>query len=74
VGAVTPLLTCTTVGNACLRGAGDTRTGMKVMVLMNAVNFGLTWLLSSRLERLERRPLVAIDGEQAIEVGGAENL
>jgi putative MATE family efflux protein len=46
VGAVTPLLACTTVGNACLRGAGDTRTGMKVMVLMNAVNIGLTWLLA----------------------------
>ena len=46
---VTPLLACTTVGNACLRGAGDTRTGMKVMVLMNAVNAGLTWLLVLRL-------------------------
>ena len=31
VGAVTPLLACTTVGNAALRGAGDTRTGMKVI-------------------------------------------
>jgi putative MATE family efflux protein len=46
VGAVAPLLACTTVGNASLRGAGDTRTGMKVMVLMNAVNIGLTWLLA----------------------------
>jgi putative MATE family efflux protein len=46
VGSVTPLLACTTVGNACLRGAGDTRTGMKVMVLMNAVNISLTWLLA----------------------------
>ena len=46
VGAVTPLLACTTVGNACLRGAGDTRTGMKVMVLMNVVNVGLSWLLA----------------------------
>ena len=46
VGAVTPLLACTTVGNACLRGAGDTRTGMKVMVLMNLVNIGLTWMLA----------------------------
>src|SRR4051812_21717826 len=27
----TPLLACTTVGVACLRGAGDTRTGMWVM-------------------------------------------
>ncbi|QEH34319.1 Multidrug resistance protein MdtK [Aquisphaera giovannonii] len=46
VAAVSPLLACTAVGNACLRGAGDTRTGMKVMVLMNAVNVGLTWLLA----------------------------
>lgn len=46
VGAVMPLLACTSVGNACLRGAGDTRTGMKVMVLMNVVNIGLSWLLA----------------------------
>jgi len=46
VGAVAPLLACTTVGNACLRGAGDTRTGMKIMVLMNVINIGLTWLLA----------------------------
>jgi putative MATE family efflux protein len=46
VGLVTPLLACTAVGNACLRGAGDTRTGMKVMILMNVVNVGLTWLLA----------------------------
>ena len=46
VGAVTPLLACTTVGNAALRGAGDTRTGMKVMVLMNVVNINMTWLLA----------------------------
>jgi putative MATE family efflux protein len=46
VGAVTPLLACTSVGNACLRGAGDTRTGMKVMILMNVVNISLTWSLA----------------------------
>jgi MATE family, multidrug efflux pump len=46
VGAVMPLLACTAVGNACLRGAGDTRTGMKVMILMNAANIGFTWLLA----------------------------
>jgi len=42
---VTPLLACTTVGNACLRGAGDTRTGMWVMILVNLVNVGLSWAL-----------------------------
>ncbi|WP_250846702.1 MATE family efflux transporter [Aquisphaera insulae] len=46
VGAAAPMLACTAVGNACLRGAGDTRTGMKIMVLMNVVNVGLTWLLA----------------------------
>lgn len=42
---VTPLLACTTVGIACLRGAGDTRTGMWVMILVNAVNAGMSWSL-----------------------------
>jgi len=42
---VTPLVACTTVGIACLRGAGDTRTGMWVMVFVNAVNAGLSWAL-----------------------------
>jgi len=42
---VTPLLACTTVGVACLRGAGDTRTGMWVMVFVNAVNAALSWSL-----------------------------
>lgn len=40
-----PLMTCELVGNACLRGAGDTRTGMTIMVLVNAVNVGLSWSL-----------------------------
>ncbi len=42
---VTPLLATTTVGIACLRGAGDTRTGMWVMVLVNAVNASVSWTL-----------------------------
>lgn len=42
---VTPLLACTAVGIACLRGAGDTRTGMWVMILVNAVNVSLSWSL-----------------------------
>jgi putative MATE family efflux protein len=46
VGTVTPLLACTAVGNAALRGAGDTRTGMKVMILMNAANISMTWLFA----------------------------
>ena len=43
--AITPLMACTTVGVACLRGAGDTRTGMWVMVFVNAVNVALSWSL-----------------------------
>ena len=42
---VTPLLACTTAGVACLRGVGDTRTGMWVMILVNAVNVTLSWSL-----------------------------
>lgn len=52
--AVTPLLACTTVGIACLRGAGDTRTGMWVMILVNAVNIGLSWALVQGLGPLPR--------------------
>lgn len=40
---ITPLLACTTVGVACLRGAGDTRTGMWVMILVNLINIILSW-------------------------------
>lgn len=40
-----PLLACTTVGIACLRGAGDTRAGMWVMILVNAINVSVSWSL-----------------------------
>ncbi len=46
---VTPLLACTTVGVACLRGSGDTRTGMWVMILVNLINVGLSWSLAQGL-------------------------
>lgn len=42
--AILPLQACTTVGVACLRGAGDTRTGMWVMAVVNAINISLSWL------------------------------
>lgn len=42
---VTPMLASTAVGIACLRGAGDTWTGMWVMALVNAVNVTLSWSL-----------------------------
>ena len=43
--AAAPLVACTTVGVACLRGAGDTRTGMWVMILVNAINIAASWSL-----------------------------
>ena len=46
---VAPLLACATAGIACLRGVGDTRTGMWVMILVNAVNVVLSWALVSGL-------------------------
>jgi putative MATE family efflux protein len=42
---VTPMLACTAAGVACLRGAGDTKTGMWVMILVNLLNVTLTWSL-----------------------------
>ncbi len=32
------------VGNACLRGAGDTRTAMKVMAVVNVLNVVVAWV------------------------------
>ena len=31
------------VGNACLRGAGDTRTAMMVMAVVNVINIAVAW-------------------------------
>ncbi len=42
--AVLPLQASLTVGVACLRGAGDTRTGMWVMAAVNLINITLSWL------------------------------
>jgi putative MATE family efflux protein len=46
---VTPLLATTTAGVACLRGVGDTLTGMWVMIGVNLVNIALSWLLARGL-------------------------
>jgi putative MATE family efflux protein len=46
---ITPLLASETVGVACLRGAGDTRTGMWVMILVNAINIAVSWTLVAGL-------------------------
>jgi putative MATE family efflux protein len=42
---ITPLLAATVSGVACLRGVGDTRTGMWVMLGVNIVNVALSWML-----------------------------
>lgn len=38
-----PLIFAEQAGNACLRGAGDTRTGMWAIVLINVLNVPLSW-------------------------------
>jgi putative MATE family efflux protein len=51
---VSPLLACTAAGVACLRGAGDTRTGMWVMILVNVINVTMSWSLVRGLGPLPR--------------------
>jgi putative MATE family efflux protein len=51
---VTPMLACTAAGVACLRGAGDTRTGMWVMILVNLINITMSWGLVRGLGPLPR--------------------
>ena len=43
--ATLPMVSLLYVGSAALRGAGDTRTPMYVMGLMNVVNAVLSWVL-----------------------------
>ncbi len=43
VALVFPLSALMYVGNACLRGAGDTRTPMMVMAIVNVLNIAVAW-------------------------------
>ena len=43
LGVGVPLATSTFIGNACLRGAGDTLTPALAMVVIDVVNMGLSW-------------------------------
>ena len=43
MGTTMPLMALLFIGNAALRGAGDTRTPMIVMTLVNVINGLLTW-------------------------------
>ena len=45
----TPLVASLTTGVACLRGAGNTRTGMWVMMAVNVINVSLSWSLVTGL-------------------------
>jgi putative MATE family efflux protein len=45
VATTMPLMAILLIGNAVLRGAGDTRTPMMVMGLVNLVNVGVSWSL-----------------------------
>lgn len=67
-----PLLACTSAGIACLRGVGDTRTGMWVMVLVNVVNVGLSWTLVRGLGPIPRLGFagIAIGTATSEAVGG----
>lgn len=42
---ILPLVMCELVGNACLRGAGDTVTGLVAMLVTNVVNIAVSWTL-----------------------------
>ncbi len=58
--AVTPLLAVEAVGVASLRGAGDTRTGMYVMLIINAVNASLSWSLVTGFRGLPKLGLMGV--------------
>lgn len=45
VGTTMPLTALLYVGNAAVRGAGDTRTPMRTMAVVNLVNAALSWTL-----------------------------
>ncbi|MDB5352739.1 MAG: putative efflux protein family [Planctomycetota bacterium] len=66
---VTPLLASEIVGVAALRGAGDTRTGMYVMLVINLVNAGLSWALVTGFAGLPRCGLRGVATGTAIGEG-----
>ncbi len=46
------------IGNAALRGAGDTRTPLMVMLVVNVVNIGVAWSLTQGVAGLPRLGVV----------------
>jgi putative MATE family efflux protein len=66
---VTPLLACSAAGIASLRGAGDTKTGMWVMILVNLINIGLSWGLVRGFGPLPRLGFAGIAAGTAVAEG-----
>ncbi|MFA6112262.1 MAG: MATE family efflux transporter, partial [Candidatus Latescibacterota bacterium] len=66
VSSVYVLIAVMFIGNACLRGAGDTRTPMLVMGAVNLVNLTLSWSLINGVAGL---PRLGVMGAAAGEVG-----
>ncbi|MDI7274344.1 MAG: MATE family efflux transporter [Anaerolineae bacterium] len=66
------LTTCLFVGNACLRGAGDTLSAMRVMMLVNAVNIVVAAVLIYGLLGLPRLGVVgsALGAAAGRSIGG----
>jgi putative MATE family efflux protein len=62
----TPLVTSLTAGVACLRGAGDTRTGMWVMMVVNVINVAVSWSLVMGFGPLPRLGLKGVAAGTAI--------
>jgi putative MATE family efflux protein len=70
----TPFMVVLMVANACLRGAGDTRTPFLAMCIINTVNVALTWSLTLGVPALHIPALdiagIAIGTSAAYVVGG----
>ena len=64
--------TLTFLGNACLRGAGDTRTPMYIMAAVNVVNVVVAWVAINGLFGLPRLGVVgsALGAASGTVVGG----
>jgi putative MATE family efflux protein len=72
LGFTMPLMALLFVGNAVLRGAGDTRTPMVVMAVVNLVNVSLSWALVHGLGPLPRLGVLGagIGAASGVGVGG----
>jgi putative MATE family efflux protein len=69
VGSTMPLTAILFIGNATLRGAGDTRTPMLVMGLVNLINAGLSWVLVRGLGPLPAYGVLGAGIGLAVSVG-----